>query len=331
MSHELDMSNGRANMAYVGETPWHGLGMRLPADANIETWRTVAGMDWSLVSSPVQYADHQGVLQTYPSRRILSRSDTHEALACVGDKYKVVQPGEVLEFYRDLVETAGFRLHTAGVLRSGRKYWALAELGESARIMGQDQMDGYLLLATACDGTLATRAMFTSVRVVCANTLGFAVEAADGAGYSRPHIRVPHSATFDPDKVKMELGLAPSSWKAFLEKCERLADRKVERKEAVEWLVKVFGDANKPVEEQQNGRARVMNTVLSLFDGEGKGSDFRSSRDTAWGLVNAATEYCDHHARCRSADARMDRAWFGDGAVLKQKAWDAAIDLLEAA
>lgn len=331
MSHELDMSNGRVNMAFVGETPWHGLGHRLPEDADIDTWRTVAGMDWSLVSSPVLYSDHQGEIQTYPGRRILSRSDTHEALACVSNQYRVVQPSEVLEFYRDLVETAGFRLHTAGVLRSGRKYWALAELGESARIMGQDQMDGYLLLATACDGTLATRAMFTSVRVVCANTLAFAVEDADRGVGARRHIRVPHSVTFDPNKVKMELGLAPASWKSFLTKCERLADRKVSRKEALEWLIKVFGDANKPVEEQQNGRARVMNTVLQLFEGGGKGSNFRSSKDTAWGLVNAATEYCDHHARCRSVDARIDRAWFGDGAVLKQKAWDAAIDLLEAA
>ena len=28
MAHELDFSNGRANMAYVGEKPWHGLGRR---------------------------------------------------------------------------------------------------------------------------------------------------------------------------------------------------------------------------------------------------------------------------------------------------------------
>ena len=331
MSHELDMSNGRANMAFVGEVPWHGLGQALPQDADIDTWRTVAGLDFSLVSSPVLYSDHEGTVQSYPDRRILSRSDTHEALACVSDKYKVVQPGEVLEFYRDLVDTAGFKLNTAGVLRSGRKYWALAELGEETRLFGQDKIEGYLLLATACDGTLATRAMFTSVRVVCANTLGFAVDEGKGTIGTNRHIRVPHSATFKPEIVKAQLGLAGGSWMTFIEKCGRLAERKVDRQEALTWLVKVFGDASKPVEEQHNGRARVMRDVLALYEGGGMGSELRSAKDTAWGLVNAVTEYADHHARCRTPDARLDRAWFGDGAVLKAKAWDAAMELAEAA
>ena len=29
MAHELDMTNNRANMAYVGDKPWHGLGQEL--------------------------------------------------------------------------------------------------------------------------------------------------------------------------------------------------------------------------------------------------------------------------------------------------------------
>lgn len=39
----------------------------------------------------------------------------------------------------------------------------------------QGQITGYLLLATACDGTLATTAQFTSARIVCRNTLQIAL------------------------------------------------------------------------------------------------------------------------------------------------------------
>lgn len=330
MAHELDMSNGRANMAYVGEMPWHGLGQRLDENQDIDQWRVAAGLDWKLEERSVMYRSGsietgEGELCIYPSRKILTRSDTGAALSCVGDSYRVVQPGEVLEFYRDIVSTAGFKLHTAGVLRGGRKYWALAKINEEARIMGQDKVEGYVLLVTACDGSLATRAMFTSVRVVCANTLGYAVTDADGS--SRPHIRVPHSREFKPEAVKAELGLSGTSWNKFADDAFRLASRKVSEREAVEWLVKVFGDANKPVEEQQNTNARVMRDVLSLFQGGGRGSDLRSAANTAWGLVNAATEYCDHHSRCRTADSRLDRAWFGDGATIKRKAWDNAMAL----
>jgi hypothetical protein len=38
-------------------------------------------------------------------------------------------PG-VLEFYRDLSEVAGYELETAGVLKGGKKFWALARMGK---------------------------------------------------------------------------------------------------------------------------------------------------------------------------------------------------------
>jgi phage/plasmid-like protein (TIGR03299 family) len=97
----------------------------------------------------------------------------------VGSRYNVVQPREVLEFYRDLTEVAGYELETAGVLKAGRKFWAWPALA-SLPLKGKDVVNGYLLLATSCDGTLATVAMPTTVRVVCNNTLTIALR--DGVG-----------------------------------------------------------------------------------------------------------------------------------------------------
>ena len=85
-----------------------------------------------------------------------------------------VQPAEVLEFYRDLVSAGGFELETAGVLKGGKKLWALAKTGQETVLRGNDTVKAYLLLATSCDGTLCTTAQFTSVRVVCNNTLTLA-------------------------------------------------------------------------------------------------------------------------------------------------------------
>jgi len=50
---------------------------------------------------------------------------------------KVVQPEEILEFYRDLTEVSGFELDTAGVLKGGRKMWALARTGQSGVLKRQ--------------------------------------------------------------------------------------------------------------------------------------------------------------------------------------------------
>ncbi|WP_163110586.1 DUF932 domain-containing protein, partial [Acinetobacter baumannii] len=81
------------------------------------------------------------------------RSDTRAPLSVVSARYQVVQPLEVLDFYRDLTEVGGFELETAGVLKEGRKFWALAKTGQTGTLKGKDKVDGYLLLATACDGT----------------------------------------------------------------------------------------------------------------------------------------------------------------------------------
>lgn len=149
MSHELDFTNSRTNMAYVGEKPWHGLGQELTYDASIETWRQEAGMAWTVRDSELIYSSVNGAPAIFPDRRVLYRSDSGAALGVVSGNYKVVQPSEALEFFRDLVDAHGFQLETAGCLFGGRKFWALAKVSEGVKLMGEDVVKPYLLLATS--------------------------------------------------------------------------------------------------------------------------------------------------------------------------------------
>ena len=199
MSHEVE------TMAYVNETPWHGLGNQLTPHQPLEVWAQQAGLNWEVCSSPVQFMPTQenylGKGESYSDKSVLYRSDTKAPLSVVGSRYKVVQPREVLEFYRDLTERSGFELETAGVLKGGKKLWALARTGQSTSLRGNDVSNGYVLLATACDGSMATVAQFTSIRVVCNNTLAVALTEGEGV------IKVPHSKTFDAQAVKKALGI----------------------------------------------------------------------------------------------------------------------------
>ena len=311
------------NMAFVRETPWHGLGSRLPEKQPLEVWLEAAGMDWEIKTTDVLFRVGTGSnfnVHPNPDAKVLYRSDTLAPLSVVSPRYKVVQPKEILEFYRDLVSIGGFELETAGVLKEGKKLWALAKTGEETVLKGGDRVKGYLLLATSCDGTLATTAQFTSVRVVCNNTLQFATDDRAGA------IKVPHSTKFDPLVVKQALGVGASGWEAFEEKAQVLAGRKVNRMDVTKYLIDVLGDRNAPIAEQPNEKA--LKAVIDLFAGKGKGSHLASSEGTAWGLVNAVTEYVDHHRRARSQDYRLDSAWFGQGAGIKEKAWTEGLKLV---
>ncbi len=303
-------------MAYQGQTPWHGLGNPLTEKQAIEVWLREAGMDWQIESSPVHYLTANSAM-VYPDAKVLYRSDTGDALSVVSNRYQEVQPREVLEFYRDLVDLGGFELETAGVLKGGKKLWALARTGEETLLKGNDLVQGYLLLATACDGTLATTAQFTSVRVVCNNTLQLATADNNGA------IKVPHSTKFDADKVKQQLGIGVNHWQRFIGDIRKLADRPVHPFEARRFFVEVLGDPELPFHRQPN--LKVLNHVFGLYAGEGMGSRLPAANDTAWGMLNAVTQYVDHSRRARSADNRLDSAWFGIGAAIKEKALNEAL------
>ena len=318
MAHQIE------NMAYIGTTPWHGLGSRLTEKQPLEVWQREAGMDWQIQESPVHFkADaigHMGSIHSFPEQKVLFRSDTKAPLSVVSQRYQVVQPREVLEFYRDLTERSGYELETAGVLKGGRKLWALARTGQSTALKGNDVVNGYLLLATSCDGTLATTATPTTIRVVCNNTLTIAINGASQA------IKVPHSTRFDPRTVKQQLGITVSQWDDFLYRMRTLAARPVKDHEAKVYLRRVLCEVqtDKP-EHTAVSNERALNKVLSMYEGHGRGAELESAKGTAWGLLNSVTEYVDHERRARSNEYRMDAAWFGQGAVIKQRALDTAL------
>jgi phage/plasmid-like protein (TIGR03299 family) len=321
------MAHAIETMAYAGATPWHELGHRLPPKQSIDVWADKAGMNWTICETPVRYMTEQagplGSIRSFDEQKVLFRSDTKQALSVVSGRYQVVQPKAILEFYRDLTEVSGFELETAGVLKAGRKFWALARTGKEAKLKGQDLVKGFILLATSCDGSLATTATPTSIRVVCQNTLAIALNGAVGA------VKVPHSTSFDARLVKAQLGIAVSGWDSFMYRMKTLAERKVKSHESMNYFLKVICPGANPKDPQQAmTNERALKKVLALYDGDGKGADLDAAKGTAWGLLNAVTEFVDHEKRARSQEYRLDSAWFGAGAATKQRALDAALQLV---
>ena len=350
MAHQIEQ------IAYVGETPWHGLGNQLSPHQPIEVWAQQAGMDWRIESSDVSYMAQnergQSIIMPYEEQRVLYRSDTHAPLSVVSQRYQEVQPKQILEFYRDLTEQSGFELETAGVLKGGKKFWALAKTGQTSALKGKDVSNGYILLATACDGTLATTAQFTSIRVVCNNTLAIALK---GQNSSAGVVKVPHSTKFEAEKIKQQLGISVRAWEDHMYEMKQLSQRKVTQTEAAAYFDAVFNNTSLSMPEQEDGiiqfyrnvamqaqsnnpatkadnktepNGRAMSKVMTMFNGQGRGAELSSAKDTAYGLLCSITEFADHERRAMSQDHRLDSAWFGAGAGLKQRGLEQALAMI---
>lgn len=315
MAHLIDLSNNRENIAFVGKKPWHGLGTELPAGQPLDAWRIAAGLDFTYEPAPVQYLGDQ----IFSDRRVIYRSDTLAPISVVSNQYHAVQPGEVLEFFRDLTEEHGFTMETAGSLKAGALVWALAKTGRDFAL-GGDVNRQYVLLMTSCDKTLATRATLTSVRVICMNTMTAALNQA-----AANLVVTSHSTKFDAGSVKANLGLVDGTWDEFASAAETMASRTLKDLDAKEAIIAIFGDPDAPADKQPHQRA--MGQVLDLYHGRGKGSALPSARGTAWGLLQAATEYVDHHAMERKEGSRLASAWTGRGDQIKRRALDTCLKL----
>lgn len=311
MAHMIDTTTGRAAIAYAGETPWHNLGQQLTPGASIETWTREAGLAYTVLESPVLYkTEAASAPEVFKGRKVLHRSDTGGALAVVSDGYHVVQPAEVMGFFEKLVEIGGFQLETAGVLSHGKRVWGLARVNDGAEILGGDVVRPYVLLGTSYDGTMATVAKFTSVRVVCHNT----ITAALGSGES---VRVLHSERFDADRVRQDLGIVADAWDRFLIQSRQLAGEPLSATDAdmfVRSLLEPYKSPGVPVSE-----SRAYKRILELFNGKAIGSDIPGVVGTRWGMLNAVTELVDHE-RGRSDNTRIESAWFGTGSAMKNRA-----------
>lgn len=325
MAHELTIhgegtAQQRVEMAYTGEVPWHQLGQQLAADASIDEWKRAAGMEWRVQRSKIRFLDGEGTVHTDESEHVLFRSDTKAKLGIVSAGYKIVQPGEMLETFRDLSENAGLRIETAGTLFGGKRFWALAKVNDGVDVQGQDRVSPYVLLSSSCDGSSKTTARFTAIRAVCNNTVTLAFQTSKAA------FSCSHRSRFSPEAAKAVLASANAQFASYVEASRALTKLRMDKARVDAFLVQLLGDGKKEAKDVRETKG--YKGILRLFQGSALGGTLLSAEGTAWGLVNAVTEYVDHDKSRSSPDHTVWNSWYGPGDALKSAAMDSALALV---
>lgn len=321
MSHEISIVNGVAQYAST-QREWHGLGQMMTPGATVEEWQKQAGMEYQIKRGYIRYAterldenkDVVSKLGKLDDKVVLFRSDTGAALGVVSDSYKVVQPAQVLEFFREWASAGGVTIESAGVLFGGKRYFATAKLADAVSVDGgRDKVVPYALLSTSADGTLATEARWTTVRVVCNNTLRMA--RGDAASF-----KTSHRSVFRPDSAKAAIEEAQADFGAFMQTARKLASIKVDAQRAEELTLKLLAKSKEEAAAAAARESAAFERIMSLFSGSAKGANFETAHETAWGWLNACTEYADHHVRARSDENRQASALWGPGDAMKARA-----------
>lgn len=315
MHHLTQRSNGFVEFAAAGDRQavWHKLGQYLEDGASIETWKQQAGMDWMINSSPLMYNGKADIIVD-DRMQILHRSDDESRLGIVSKDYKVVQPGEVLEFFRDLTEANQMKLSAAGTLFGGAKFWATAEIGKDAFITNGDKISGFLLLMSSADGSSSTVAKLTSTRVVCNNTLQIALNSK-----SRNAIKITHSKKFDPKQVKIDMGLIDVAWDSFVTNLKTLANKSMTDDAAQNFFAKLITPDNAAVDMELLRTQRHVDAMMHFYK---NGAGAEMSYGTRWGALNAVTELYTHGNGKRDASHQFATSEVGTNSQIKMTALD---------
>ena len=319
MAHELEIVNGNAQMAYVGDVPWHGLGTKVPADLTPEQFMVKAGLDWDVEKEDI--LTRSGI--KVKNKQALVRSSDSSILDVVGTGWNPVQNSEAFNFFEEYVNAGDMEMHTAGSLKDGQMVWALAKTKDGFELFNGDQTDNYFLFTNPHQFGKAINIRMTPIRVVCNNTLTLSLsQNADQM------LTVNHRKAFDASEVKEQMGIAREKLDQYKTMAEFLGSKPYTGENIVQYFNEVFGT---PAKEKVDGVLPFTsrNAKLAMENLQTQpGANF--AEGSFWQAFNTVT-YMTDHLQGREGDSRMVSSWYGRNRKVKLNALNKALEYAEAA
>lgn len=332
MSHEIDMSNGRANVMVTGEAAWHKRGVRVDEAPTSDKAMELAGLDWMVEEWPMRAFDAEtGQTIHAPNTKALVRDDTKAILGIHSERYQPLQNKDAFRFMDALAESGEVAYETAGSLKGGRVIWMLAKMPGVIEVAGRDVTTPYVLLSNSHDGTQAIRVYPTAVRVVCNNTL----RLADGSRKAEQGLNIMHLGRLDEkiEQARDALGLMRRQFTVYGDQARALAGRSLTKGAARQYFAELVPVQDGASERTVSGAERKRDRLMQLW-AEEPANTLEGIEGTAWAAVNAVTQWVDYELRTQGEDAaqkadnRLRSIWFGQGHRMKAEAMERALQLV---
>jgi phage/plasmid-like protein (TIGR03299 family) len=331
MSHELEEIRGKVAMAYYGTVPWHSLGTKLDKPATAEEALKAASLDWKVQLAPLfvpfqpKANEESGPLLQVKTNNAVVRPLDNSILGVVGTSYRPVQNKDAFDFFDSVVGAGKAIYHTAGSIFGGKRVWILAQLPGDMVVGEKDIIERYILFANSHDGTMAVRMFYTPVRVVCFNTMTFALNRGEGQGISLRHVGNVKSKI----KVAQEaLGLGVKYYDELKVISDDMLKKQLDEGMVNDFIKDVFAS-----DDEGTVKNEVMNELMLISKGA-TGTTIPGQEGTLWHWLNVVTEYVDHLQpktggnEAEKRDSRFDSILFGTGKVKKQRAFEAAMGMM---
>lgn len=331
--HKMDQSKGKTAFIAFQEPAWHGLGTVVNTAISAQDALDKGGLDFHVEKSPNV---HRIITDGKLIQEIISetsfftyRTDTNAVLGSrLGPDYTVWQNAQALAIVDDLLKTGKLRIETAGAVDGGRRVFICMKFTEPIKVSGSDVVFKYLLIANGHDGTLAIAPVETNTRVVCNNTLGWALAGAEGM----PRVRHTINANDRVKDVLRIMGVLESNSKSNAAAFEAMKASKLTQQAFFDYIGNIFIDGE-DIEKLQKGdkealSTKTKNTIGEVLNFAETGVGQREALGTGglnmWYAFNAVTGYLTGKGY-KSADNRFNSLIFGESAKKITQAGELAL------
>ena len=285
--------------------PWDGIGVEVNGTLSSREMLYKAKLDWEV--------------SKIPSQRPKSHSNQ-----------------ETFRFYKAYFDSGNAEIDTVGSLDGARIIWALARLNEKVTLPGDDELKGYILLASRHEDREKIEIQFLTVRSACNSMLKISSKARPTVKNSFRRVfksTLPFlsesAQRFDEEmtqKANTTIEMGRTAISNFAKTAENLVDKNVNEKIAEKYMTEVFKpdplkNEGKEAEEQAKKNTK---SALDAF-GSAPGQNLKSTQMTAWGLLTAVTYTADRLGK--TPDSRLRQSWFGPNAKIKKRALELALKL----
>ena len=294
-------------MTLLNEKPWAGIGVEVNSSLSSREMIYKAKLDWEV--------------SKIPSQRPKSHSNQ-----------------ETFRFYKAYFQSGNAEIETVGSLDGARILWALARLNQNFVLPGKDELKGYILLASRHENREKIEIQFFVLRSACGSMLKISSSARPTVKNSFRRVfksTLPFlsesAQKFDEEmtqKAKATIQTGRDAIASFTEKARNLANKKVDKKIAENYMRQVFEPSflrNECKATEEQVKKNAQNALEAI--GHAPGQKLESAQMSVWGLLTAVTYTADRLGK--TSDSRLRQSWFGLTAKIKKRALELALKLLE--
>jgi phage/plasmid-like protein (TIGR03299 family) len=284
------------------EATWTKVGTDVSQKTSVDEILKAAHLDYTVIKEPVYL--HDGIL--VPSRIATLKKETREPIGLVSERYEIYQNADAFKFLEEIPDIEFVR---AGETYNGMVY-IIGKL-PSLTILN-DTFTPYVIFQTSHNGWFSLRATICPLRIVCQNQFSMSFKNMENT------ISIRHSARIDSCIAEAQQLLKDTAlyMQGFTNTAEELALLKITDNDRNK-IIDAFFESTKAITDRQKAALDERKTGFNLCYKDDDNANFVG---TAWGLVNALTDYETHRPRKqtdRSAETTFSQVTFDPAAMTR--------------